>query len=455
MCVKSAMHVATCASRSLQGFLVLALLIGVLPPSALAQGAAAAKAEIASFALSALSALSLADAERLMLERNRELQAARRAREAARADSMVAAQGVNPVLTLQTFNINPRLGIGAGGPRDKTVDTTVRIDQIIERGEKRELRVAAAGRLEAASDADFLAARRQQQLVLRIAYYELALAQEKTLVLADTAGLFGKSLEAAERRLNAGDIARADLARLRVDALRAGNDARAAEADLARSQLALAYIVGLEGDAATLRATDAWPQADAAAPVATAATAELIDRRPDVRAAQARVEALERSRELARRLRTRDVSVGAQFEHWPQSAGNQQGSGNSVGFAVSVPLFVRHAYGGEIRRAEVEYDAARDALARIRAQAAGEFARAASDLRAASDRVRRYQGGLLEEARRSAEAAEYAYRNGALGIMDLLDARRTLRATQIDSAQARADHAKALAAWNASATPTE
>jgi len=290
---------------------------------------------------------------------------------------------------------------------------------------------------------------------LRIAYYELALAQEKTLVLADTAGLFGKSLEAAERRLNAGDIARADLARLRVDALRAGNDARAAEADLARSQLALAYIVGLEGDAATLRATDAWPQADAAAPVATAATAELIDRRPDVRAAQARVEALERSRELARRLRTRDVSVGAQFEHWPQSAGNQQGSGNSVGFAVSVPLFVRHAYGGEIRRAEVEYDAARDALARIRAQAAGEFARAASDLHAASDRVRRYQGGLLEEARRSAEAAEYAYRNGALGIMDLLDARRTLRATQIDSAQARADHAKALAAWNASATPTE
>ncbi len=431
--------------RSVQAFACAALFIAG-PALVCAQSARAGRD-------ASPNALSLADAERMMLDRNRELQAARRAQESARADSMVAGQGANPTLSLQALNINPGRGIGAGGVRDKTVDTTVRIDQLIERGEKRELRVAAAERLEAASDADFAETRRQQGLVLRNAYYELALAQEKSAVLADTAGLFVKSLEAAEMRLKAGDIALADLARLRVDALRAGNDARAAEADRARAQLALAYIVGLEGDTRAIRATDAWP-APGAMP-ADALPVGMIDRRPDVRAAQARVEASERARELARRLRTRDVSVGAQFEHWPQSEANQQGSGNSFGFAISIPLFARHSYGGEIRRAEVDYDAARDNLARVRAQAAGEFGRAWSDLQSAVDRVRRYDGGLLAEARRAAEAAEYAYKNGAIGIMDLLDARRTLRATQVDAAVAQADHAKALAAWSASTSLAE
>lgn len=428
--------------RSLQGFVAATLLLIAAPALVCAQTPSRAPV-----------ALSLVEAERMMLERNRELQVARRAQESARAESMVAGQGANPTLSLQTININPVRGVGAGGPRDKTVDTTVRIDQLIERGEKRELRVAAAERLEAASDADFAEIKRQQRLALHNAYFELALTQEKSTVLADTAALFAKSLEAAELRLKAGDIAQAELARMRVDAMRAGNDARASEADRTRAQLALAYIVGREGDARLLRAADAWPRPDAS--LAEGVPAELIDRRPDVRAAQARLEAFERARELARRLRTRDVSVGAQFEHWPQSEANQQGSGNSLGFAISIPLFVRHAYGGEIRRAEVDYDAAKDSLARVRAQATGEFGRAWSDLQSAADRVRRYDDGLLAEARRSADAAEYAYKNGAIGIMDLLDARRTLRATQIDAAVAQADHAKALAAWNASTTLAE
>ena len=46
-----------------------------------------------------------------------------------------------------------------------------------------------------------------------------------------------------------------------------------------------------------------------------------------------------------------------------------------------------------------------------------------------------------------AKAAEFAYAKGAMGIMDLLDARRTLRQVQVEAAVARSEHAKALAAW--------
>ena len=46
-----------------------------------------------------------------------------------------------------------------------------------------------------------------------------------------------------------------------------------------------------------------------------------------------------------------------------------------------------------------------------------------------------------------AAQAELAYTKGALALSDLLDARRTLRATGLEALAAQADHAKASMAW--------
>jgi len=48
-------------------------------------------------------------------------------------------------------------------------------------------------------------------------------------------------------------------------------------------------------------------------------------------------------------------------------------------------------------------------------------------------------------ARAVAERSEYAYSRGATGVLELLDARRTLKAAELDAMQARADAAKAWA----------
>ena len=140
--------------------------------------------------------------------------------------------------------------------------------------------------------------------------------------------------------------------------------------------------------------------------------------------------------------------MGVQYEHWPNRAdANNQGTGNSFGVAFSVPLFVRHNNEGEIARAQANWYAARDQLERVLGQARSEAMRAAGDLAAARERLLRFENELIKEAERTAAAAEFAFRNGATGVMDLLDARRTLKAIQIDAANARGDHAKALAAF--------
>ncbi|HKW38529.1 MAG TPA: TolC family protein [Burkholderiales bacterium] len=398
-----------------------------------------------------LTALTLPQAEELLQTRNRELQAARRAVEAAGANTLSAGARPNPTLSLGVSAINPAQGVGAGPLRDKLLDSSVRIDQVIERGDRRELRLANARSLESASNEDLSDAQRQQRLALRYAYYDLLFAQDKVDIGRDTIALFEGSVRAAELRLKAGDIAVADVARLRVDALRAQNDARAAEADQRRAQLALAYMIGAEARAIGIRAVDAWPSIYSGRPGGS--VDDLIETRPDVRAAKSRFEAAQNARDLARSLRTRDVSVGMSYDHYPinpsYAMGSGAGNGSSYGVFVSVPLFARYYYEGEIRRSEVDYGAAMEALERVRAQARTEIARAFSDLQSTAERLQRFEESLLVEARRAADSAEFAYKNGAIGVMDLLDARRTLRAIQIDAASARNDHAKALAAWQA------
>lgn len=389
---------------------------------------------------SAALRLSLKDAEQLWREHNREVKLARSAVTGAEADVTVAGQAPNPQLSVNFASISPSEGYGAGPLKDKKMDTIIRLEQLIERGDKRELREqTASARLEATQH-DLSDAVRQQRIVLWSAYYDLLLAQEKKRTAEESAALYAKSLRATETRLKVGDIAQNDLSRLRVEKLRAENDARQAVVDFDKAQNALAYLIGKESQARLLEASDAWPEMDT--PVGDVADLSAVANRPDVKAAQARVVAAEVARDLARSLKTRDVTVGVQLEHNLQNLPT-----NSFGFGVSVPLFVRYEYDGEVARALSDLQQARDQMDRVVALAIGELEQARSQLAGATERRQRVENELIADADRVAKGAEFAYTRGAMGLMDLLDARRTWRQVQLEAAQTRADYAKARAAW--------
>ncbi len=372
--------------------------------------------------------------------------------DAAAAASVSAGAAPNPVLTLQSTNINPHAGVGAGDWRSKTVDSSVRVDQLIERGGKRNLRRAGAAQLEAASHDDLDEARRQLRLQVSQAYYEALAAVGRGEIARDTARLFEQTVAAAQLRQRAGDLAQADVARAEVDALRARNDAVQAQADLQQARAALALLIGAEDNGATLELASDWPVLAAAE--ATPPDDALLERRADLRAAQHRVDAAEAARQLALAARSSDVTVGLQFEHYPTSVANPQGSGNSVGVILQVPLTLRYNYQGEIRSAAAALDVARENMVQLRRQARSTLQMDQVRLRAAAERLARYDQGLLAAAGKAAAAAEFAFQRGALGIMDLLDVRRVYRNTQLEALSARADYAKSLAAVQAAQLPS-
>ncbi|MCU6435484.1 TolC family protein [Undibacterium sp. Jales W-56] len=389
-----------------------------------------------------LSQLTLAQAVKLALQNNHDLRSAQIAIGNAEAMTTIAGAAPNPTLTLQTVGINPALGIGPGNLKQKTVDSTIRVDQLIERGGKRELRLASAGHLEKASRLDWIDARRQTQQAASAAYFDLIAAQHKLRIARETAGLFQVTLVAAGKRKSIGDIAGADVARLRVDALRAENDARLASADLLRAKMNLTLMLGLKIQPDSVQAIDEWPEQRI--PALNNEMEKLLQQRPNILAAKARLDAAVAARKLAIASRTRDVSVGLQFEHYPTSPGNTQGSGNSYGVALQIPLFTRYEFQGEIRAAEIAVDAAQENLNKHIDAARSEIAVVIESAQASEELLRRFKMDLLPAAKHSADAAEFAFKNGAIGVMDVLDARRIYRATEMDAINAQTEFAKAF-----------
>ncbi|MCB5187811.1 TolC family protein [Methylobacillus caricis] len=399
-----------------------------------------------------LGQLTLDKVSKLFTANNRELLLSKRYLEGTKADTLTAAQNPNPTFSLNSNNFNLQGSNGNGGLSNRTLDTIARIEQPVERGNKRALRMAMADDAVQASELDLRDSLRQQKQLLYNAYYDLLLAQETEHILQENQALYDKMLQAAELRLKAGDISTTDTSRIRIDVLRAQNDLRQAKAEKEKAQADLAYMIGKEQEAKNIMVSDTWPDTAMAAENLSA----NVEQRPDIQAAIARIQLANENRKLAQAQTTRDITIGMQYEHYPSGNGGGGGNNNgrnTIGVGFSIPLFTGYQYQGEIAHAEVDYTTAMEAEERIRANALSEVNRARADLDASIEKVNRYDQNMLQEAEKTAQAAEFAYQHGAMGVTDLLDARRVLRALQIDAATAHADFAKSLANWRAAINP--
>ena len=381
-----------------------------------------------------LNQLTLKVAEDLWLQKNHDLQLATNQIESAKADTLTASQRPNPQLSYSLNNV----GTGRDHRYLNGSDHVVRIDQTFERGDKRALRMQSADFMLHASEADLLNIKRQSKTQLYQLYYQLLLAQEKLRIVEENVSLYQKTIEASELRLKAGDIAASELSRLDLDKLRADNDVFQARNNLKQAQIDLAIFIGEELNAPAIVAADAWPEVINK----VYQNAINIENRADIKAAQLRLKAAETNRELAAALKKRDVTIGAQVEH-----NSLDLETNTIGLGISIPLMTGYGYEGEIARAESEYQAALLELDHARAFAISEVNKARGDLKTAEARVLHYDDNLLKEADKVLQSAEFAYKQGAQSVMDLLDARRTYKATQIEAQSARADYATALATW--------
>ncbi len=380
--------------------------------------------------------LDIGLAEALFTRNNRALKVAQRAIDVAASEIRRADVAPNPVLSASIANSD------AGRYRPRDSDRIVRIEQMFERGGKRDLRIAVARAGERVARLDYAELRRSQAILMYQAYYDLLGQQGSVEIALENAAGYTRLVDAAERRLRAGDIAAVDVARLRVEASRANADVGAAQAARARAQIALAALLGVESAASRLRIADGFPDVpDAELSSLPQRMAAALDARADAAASRARVEQFEQAQRLAASQRTRDVTVGLQTERSPALGGSV------FGVSAAIPLFVFNDYSGDRARALAERDQAAEDLTRVQAAIRSDVDQATAALRAARARLALLTGTALPQAQRAAQAIEFAFERGAATLTDLFDARRQFAAVRLDEINARTELARALTAW--------
>ncbi len=190
-----------------------------------------------------------------------------------------------------------------------------------------------------------------------------------------------------------------------------------------------------------------WPTVEPSAPMIVDEAlldGMLADLNPELKAADARIEAARRRMALARRNGLPDVMLGAGWMVMPgmDGRGDESDIGLMAGFTL--PVWRGRIRAG-IREAAAMLDAAahdRDALRnRLRA----ELSMAVFQFQDAERRFLLFNDSLIPKAQQALTVARQAYADGSAEFMTLIDARRTLLEFQLQAARAAADREIALA----------
>lgn len=365
---------------------------------------------------------------------------------AAQADVVSADRAPFPIFTAKTSQmyldkgVKGTEGIGGGAFGQKNIDKSGGIDWTWERGNKRGLRTQSAKQQALAAGADLQDMLVMQQIAAAAAYFDLLAARERNQEMKTLSQSALQLSKSAGLRLKAGDLSAQDTARLEIEAQRAQADARSAQLDQQRAVLLLQQITKLQINLNTWKVVTDWPSIQIQAPTQGVLQA-WVDQRADVVAARERVTAASAALELAQAQKKADVTLGSSLDHDPRV------SNRMLELRLSLPLIWGYGYEGEIGRAQAQLAQAQTLFEKTKLEASSDLQRLLEEFSAALERETLYEQDILPRARKVAEQAERAFTLGASSLTDLLDARRTLRATLIEAAFTRADYAKAHEAW--------
>jgi cobalt-zinc-cadmium efflux system outer membrane protein len=376
------------------------------------------------------SRLAMADAVRLALVRNHQLRAQRLNVDLSKADEITAGLKPNPNF-LSTNELFPVFT-----PSQLTWDNFVNnqnfvqsVTYLFERGGKREKRTEVARDTTSVAAATAVDAERQLAFQTQQAFINVLLANSTLDLARENLRNFSNVVDVNRERMRAGDLAESEFYKISLQKLQFEQDLSTAEIGVILARATLRQNVGYES------LTDDFEVAGALVYQKFTVTLDDLKRdallaRPDWRAAQSGVALAKHTQELALANRPRDITGGLEYD--------RAGSLNAIGFTVSVDLPFHDRNQGNIARAKVGIAQATELQEFARSTVVTDVVNAYSAFQASEKVLALYQSGYLDQAKQSLDITTYVYQQGSGTLLDLLDAERTYRSTQLAYRQALA-----------------
>lgn len=298
------------------------------------------------------------------------------------------------------------------------------------------VRAAEAGRGAATEESERI--RRELVLEVHRAFYNLAGAEEAVSVGKDNLARAEDQLRLAQNRKEAGAVPRADVLRAevgvanaRLELIRLQNMARIAAGALNTS-------MGLPSELPVAILPESGPPVPPDPTDLAAAAAEALKQRPEILAAQQKVEASRQGVSGAKsafgpRVNA-DAGVGVRDDSFFPSDPEW-----TIGMSIDIPVFTGFSLQRKLGRAKADLSRDEALLASLSLKIRQEVWTAAANLQTAGEAIAAAEV-LIRQADESLRLARERYEAGAGVITDLLDAETDRARAGLSLARARWDH---------------
>jgi cobalt-zinc-cadmium efflux system outer membrane protein len=392
------------------------------PLSSVAQQAAATAASASA------ETLTLRDAQAAAWARHPALLAAQREVEISEAARIQAGARPNPTLSAEVEDT-----------RRATRTTTLLLAQPIELGGKRSARMQASERSRDLALATLNERRAEVRGAVTAAFFDVLIAQEREQLASASLKLAQRGTQAVGNRVTAGKVSPIEETRARLAEATVRMEALKARSELATARQRLAAAMGAP------TATGQMLQGTATALPAEPDLAQLEQRwqqSPARQRARAEVDRAAALVDIERGRQTPDVtlSVGARRD------ADAQRSMAVVGVSIPLPFFDTNR--GALLASQRRLDQARDELALADLRIQTELEAAAEQWRTARAEATSLQREVLPAAQSAHDATAAGYELGKFGLLEVLDAQRSLL-------QARTQYLQALSVAHRAAVDVE
>ncbi len=369
------------------------------------------------------TAISIEALQRLGLEANGLVHAARSQVGIAESGVISASAYPNPQVTAMGGPQHPR--ILAANPATHTREMGV--VQPIENPFMRSARIDAASAGVEASRASLNQVRADLAAQLRVRAFELLQRQEIARIETEVFDLMDDVRRRIKLAVKVGETARFELIRADAEVLNAAGRKEAAQLNAQRARVMLRQLTAgaLKPDfelSATLRDPVQLPALEVLREEVPAANPEILRLQAEQERTRLRI-----SQERAAII----PSVDVLFLNYQDA----QYTENRAGMRVTVPLLYQRR--GEINAAIFDSARVRETL-EYRVFEVGQLLESAwQGYQIAQRRVEMFEGGIIREAELAFQVARTAHRFGERGLIEVLDSQRILRGILVDSLQAR------------------
>lgn len=401
----------------------------------------------------------------LLVDRNLPVIAARYNIDVFRAQRVAAGLKPDPTVVVSATQLSiPRVvthpeyaGVATADGAILNTQYAVDVEKLVERGNKRQLRVAQADAQVAFAEAQLADELRQQRFALQQAFMSALLARENLRLSLDNLRDFSRMRDVFAAQVREGEAAGVDLRRLGLEMIDVQGRVSAAKVEFVQGVRDIWNLLG-EGEqdsAASARLVAVTSLGTTIGPVQPSeqvapALSDIVDgslamppvsrtieelralalaNRPDLRAAQLEVGAAVEGTRLAEATRIRDVTLGAQYM--------RSGPDNAIGLAVGVPLTTARRADTAMAQATALTRQVEARLRQQRAQVLTDVEKAFLGYRINRDRLRMFDGEVLRQASDVRTIEQVAYREGQRGLLALLDAQRAYNQTLVSYNEAR------------------